>query len=155
MRVLSRDPGQSPGYVLLDENGSLLKASHRAEDWVLHPPEPFDVACTESQWYFKGSKADVNDLFKLAFDAGWSLRGIVAKRYMRIPPQVWRGGASIDKAQQQRRILTTLTVAERKLFARIPESRHGDVLDAIGIGRGALANLTTTTYDWPGKGYGA
>jgi hypothetical protein len=137
----------------LDERGTVLWVDiiHYTTPYIL---DGLDVFATEGQWYFRDSKANVNDLFKLAFDAGWSLRGIHAKRYMRIPPQVWRDGASPDKAQQQRRILTTLSVAEKKLFATIPKSRHGDVLDAIGIGRGALANLTTHDYDWPGKGYG-
>lgn len=153
MRVLSRDPGQKPGYVELDGAGAVVHASHVwVPDWC--ECTPFDIAVTEGQWWYPGTDTDPNDLFKLAFDAGWSLRGMVAHRYMRIPPKVWRDGSGVDKATMQRRILTTLSLAERRLFATIPESRHGDVLDAIGIGRGALAHLHTTTYDWPGKGYG-
>ena len=152
MRVISRDPGQKPGWVELGAAGTLIRASHKWESWCA-PADPWDLAVTEGQWWYPGTDTDPNNLFKLAFDAGWSLRGIPAKRYMRIPPKVWRGGSGVDKATMQRRILTTLSTPEKKLFAGIPASRHGDVLDAIGIGRGALANLTTATYDWPGKGY--
>jgi hypothetical protein len=153
-RLLSRDPGQAPGYVLLDGAGTVLRASPVwVADWCAGPGL-LDVAATEGQWLFPDSPADPNGLFKLAFDAGWSLRGIVARRYMRIPPKVWRGDTNANKIQVQNRIARGLSPAERALFRDIPAGRHGDVLDAIGIGRGALGVLHTDTYDWPGKGYG-
>ena len=145
---MARDPGSKPGYVWLDGTGAVLAVSHQHQPWVL--ATHWDIAATEGQWWFQGCDADPNRLFTLAFEAGWSLRGIPAKRYMKLPPRVWRGGGSAPKEQVQRRIAKELTVAERKLFASIPSSRHGDCLDAIGIGRGALrVQATTTEYDWP------
>lgn len=150
--VLAIDPGTKPGAAVL-QDGIVTHASHRLVDIQVWQREvlaiggwmtPWPLVATEGQWYYgargrprpgERRAVDVNDLLKLAFRAGWQLRDVPALRHLRVPPQVWRGGTSIDKAQMQRRILEKLTAAERKLFAGIPKSCHGDVLDAIGIGK--------------------
>jgi hypothetical protein len=152
VNVLSRDPGQKPGYVWLDGAGTVLRASHRREEWV--DSTMWDIACTERQWWFPKCDADPNDLFQLAFDAGWSLASIPALRYMRILPKDWRESTTANKAQVQKRIARDLTTDERRAFLSIPAGRHGDVLDSIGIGRAAIRLAHLTTYDWPSKGYG-
>lgn len=131
----------------------MLAASHKAEAWVTAPASPFDLAVSEGQWYFRDSETDPNRLFRLALDAGWSLRGIPAQRYMVLTPQAWRN-TNLRKEQVQANIARDLSPEERVFFKSIPKSRHGDVLDAIGIGRGALRHIMSDKYDWPGKGYG-
>lgn len=164
MIILAIDPGLKPGAVVLNDAGTVIRASHRLHDipgwrqYLLGGGVEWPVVATEGQWYFgkrkqerggRGSGApDVNDLLKLAFRAGYTLRDIPAVRRLRIPPQVWRGGTTVDKATMQRRILTTLSLAEKRLFATIPENRHGDCIDAIGIGRCAVTLGSDTTHDW-------
>jgi hypothetical protein len=154
--ILSVDPGLKPGIVLLDSAGKLLRASHKLEPWVILPSwddmQPWEhewpAVCTEGQWMYHGSKVDPNDLFTLAFRAGFTLASIPATRRLRIPVKVWRG-TNATKEQVQARILRTLSPEERECFRAIPKSRHGDVLDAIGIGRAALRLAPTTqAYDW-------
>lgn len=151
LHTLARDPGLKPGYVGLSATGALLAASHKEEDWVICPNDTgWELAATEGQWWWPGSDVDPNDLFTLAFDAGWELRGIPAARHLRVPVKLWRGGTNVRKDQLQRKLAKSLTPEERKLFAKVPESRHGDVLDAILIGRCAQRVAPTTTeYDWP------
>jgi hypothetical protein len=147
--ILCVDPGAKPGVVLLASDGKLLRASHKIEAWALQP-EAFSwpLACTEGQWMYHGSKVNPNDLFTLAFRAGFTLASIPATRRLRIPVKVWRG-TNATKEQVQARILRTLSPEERECFRGIPKSRHGDVLDAIGIGRAALRIAPTTqAYDW-------
>jgi hypothetical protein len=147
--ILSIDPGAKPGYVLLAADGTLLRASHKAEAWALAPPVPFDLAVTEGQRIFHDSEADPNKLFVLAMRAGWQLCRIPAKRYMRLEPQAWRGRSTAAKEQLQNRILRTRSKDEREHFRAIPKTKHGDVLDSIAIGRAALKFATTTNeYDW-------
>jgi hypothetical protein len=152
--ILSIDPGKKPGCVVLSTEGKLLRASHKIEAWALCPlneedgSEKWPLACTEGQWMYHGSKVDPNDLFTLAFRAGFTLASIPATRRLRIPVKVWRG-TNATKEQVQARILRTLSPEERECFRGIPKTRHGDVLDAIGIGRAALRLAPTTTqYDW-------
>jgi hypothetical protein len=154
------DPGVRPGVVVLDVHGTLLAATHTTQDpdwwggWGPSPPARlWPLAVTEDQWLHpaaRGKKAaSPASLFKLARRSGWQLSRVTAKRYMVIPPSAWRGGSGVDKVQMQNRIASTLTPAERKLFSDIPKARHGDVLDAIGIGRHALfVAESTTKYDW-------
>jgi hypothetical protein len=145
--LIAIDPGLKPGVVELDANGIVVRASHRIEPWALVSDWP--VAVTEGQWMFRGSDVDPNDLFKLAFRAGFTLASVPAVRRMCLPPKVWRGATAANKQQVQNRILRTLSPTESALFKDIPKSRHGDVLDAIGIGRAALRLAPTTTeYDW-------
>jgi hypothetical protein len=107
------------------------------------------VAATEGQWIFPNSKADANDLLTLAFRAGWTLACIPAARSLRVPVRVWRQPyGNLSKEQVQKKIAINLTAAERRVFIGVPPKRHGDILDAIGIGRGALRVLHTTKYDW-------
>lgn len=156
MLILARDPGQKPGVVVLDAPAA--PGGRPTLVWAgLVPPNPgvfislddvYDVAVTEGQWWYPSQDTSPNRLFRLAFEAGWGLRGIPAARYMCLLPQVWRR-TSQDKPTVQRIIAKSLTIEERKLFKGIPKTRHGDVLDAIGIGRGAYASLNTTQYDWP------
>jgi hypothetical protein len=155
VKVGAGDPGLKPGYVELGARGEVLRASHRLEAWVLETP--WDVFATEGQWYFgergaERGRVNVNDLLVLAFRAGFTLACIPAERSLRIPPKEWRsdiGGPQLTKAQVQKKIATSLTDAERQLFSTIPRTRHGDVLDAIGIARCArrVAPLTTK-FDW-------
>lgn len=155
MIILGIDPGTKPGAVVLDgATGALLRASHslaHLDQWrrdIIGGDTPWPVVATEGQWYYGGPDApDVNDLLKLAFRAGWQLRGVPAERHLRISPQVWRGNSSANKVQMQKRIARELTVADRKLFANIPVGRHGDVLDAIGIAR-AAARLAPSTREY-------
>jgi hypothetical protein len=165
--AISLDPGSKPGVVewereeYMDPSGAvgpweLIRVTHDIEaDWIY--ARVWDIAATEGQWYFGAKRdangqrkdVDVNSLLKLAFRAGWQFRGIRAKRYLQVQPQVWRGGSSVNKLQMQKRILRDLTPAERELFRGIPEARHGDVLDAIGIGKRALKLAATTReYDY-------
>jgi hypothetical protein len=165
VRIVAVDPGLKPGCVELDwHTGAVLQASHRLDPWVFETP--WGVACTEGQWYFGGRRArgarpgggragsagpDVNDLLTLAFRAGFTLACIPAARSLRIPPSVWREPyGNLSKEQVQKKIADNLTAPERRIIVEcVPKSRHGDVLDAIGIGRGALRVLhTTTKYDW-------
>ncbi len=162
------DPGLKPGVVELDwQTGAVLRASHRLDCGWLYTTE-WDVSATEGQWYYGGGKRrcpkcrgrctcgarsgpDVNDLLTLAFRAGFTLACIPAARSLRIPPQVWReglGGPGLTKEQVQKKIAENLTAHERRVFIDIPAARHGDVLDAIGIGRGALRVMHTKKYDW-------
>jgi hypothetical protein len=151
VRLLARDPGQKPGYVVLNGDGKVLLASHTM--WPITPGYQYDLAVTEGQWWTKDSKSDPNRLFRLALDAGWSLRGIPAQRYMVLVPNAWRN-TNLSKEQVQANIARDLAPEERQWFKDIPKGRHGDVLDAIGIGRGALRHIMSDKYDWPGKGYG-
>jgi hypothetical protein len=146
-RLVAIDPGLRPGAVELEwGTGRVLRASHRLERWVFETP--WTIAATESQWYFRGAKADVNDLLSLAFRAGFTLACIPAERSLRIPVKAWRE-SNATKQQVQGRIAKTLTPAERALFRDIPKGRHGDVLDAIGIGRAAIRLAPSTTeYDF-------
>lgn len=168
-RVVAVDPGLKPGIVELDgATGRVLRVAttlRAAAPWLYSTP--WDVAATEGQWYFGGRRAggprgagggrgaapDVNDLLQLAFRAGFGLACIPAARSLRIPPQAWRAalgyGSGLTKEQVQKKIAKDLTAPERVLFQEIPAARHGDALDAIGIGRAAiLLAPTTTTHDW-------
>jgi hypothetical protein len=167
MRVVALDPGLRPGVVELDgATGVVLRVAsslRAAAPWLFAAPG-WDIAATEGQWYFGGKRAggprgarggapDVNDLLQLAFRAGFGLACIPAARSLRIPPQDWRAalgyGAGLTKEQVQKKIAKDLTAPERVLFQGIPPARHGDVLDAIGIGRAAIILApTTTTHDW-------
>lgn len=163
--LIAIDPGAKPGAVELEwGTGRVLRATASllvALTWRPH----WDIAVTERQWYFgvppgngrrTGAAAgrrgvDVNDILTLAFRAGWQLRSIPADRYMALKPQVWRGATNAAKEQVQARIARELTADEKKLFADITGSRHGDVLDSIGIGRAAMILAPTTSeYDWKG-----
>jgi hypothetical protein len=161
VRIVAVDPGLRPGLVELSATGELLRASHRLETWLYDTP--WDVAATEGQWYFGGKRArpgggragnsgpDVNDLLTLAFRAGFTLACIPAARSLRIPPSVWREPyGNLNKEQVQKKIADNLTAPERRIIVEsVPASRHGDILDAIGIGRGALRVMNKTTkYDW-------
>lgn len=157
--ILALDPGAHPGVVELSPEGRVLVASHRIADVV--GAEMWDLAVCEGQWYHgpqrarpgeRGRSVDVNNLLTLAFRAGWQFRGISATRYLRLPPKAWRtalGLGNISKEQAQKKCARELTSDERALFSGIPKGRHGDVLDAIMIGRAALILAPTTTdYDW-------
>lgn len=168
--ILAIDPGLKPGAAVLDAAGAVIRVSHRLQDieqWareLLPAGAPWPVCATEGQWYYgnsrtprartgvrvrRGTGPDVNDLLKLAFRAGFALASIPAVRRLRIPPQEWRGGNSATKVQVQNRITATLTAPERVLFNSIPAARHGDVLDAIGIGRFVCSTaIHSTTWDW-------
>lgn len=156
--VLAIDPGLRPGCIVLNEIGVVTRASHKFFEDISDPfgANAWPLVATEGQWWVprkagaKGGQANPNDLLTLAFRAGFTLASIPALRRMRIPPKVWRGSTSASKQVVQNRILRTLSTAERALFADIPKSRHGDVLDAIGIGRAAqrLATEGTTEYDY-------
>lgn len=135
--ILSLDPGQKPGIVILSPTGALIAATHRldvAVGWHHH----YDLAVSEEQWLVPDSAASPRTLFSLARRAGFQLAQFRAERYMFLPPKVWRGATCADKTVVQNRIAGTLTAPERALFRGIPKSRHGDVLDAIGIGRCAI-----------------
>ena len=152
MRVLSIDPGLKPGLVELDETGRVWRATHLPHpDWLRSCV--WDIAATEGQWYYEtrhGEKRkDINNILTLAFRAGFMLGQVNALRYCRVSPQEWRalyGGGALRKEQVQRKIAAELTAPERVLFQSIPRSRHGDVLDAIGIGRAAILN--PDRYTW-------
>jgi hypothetical protein len=150
MRVISVDPGLKPGLVELNESGRVLRVSHKLEDWGFN--EPYDLACVEGQWHHAGGKAPVAALLTLAFRAGFTLACMSADRHLRIPPKLWRadwGGPCLTKEQVQKKIALSLTSAERALFSMIPKARHGDALDAIGIGRCAIkVAARTTKWDW-------
>lgn len=158
MRLVAVDPGLKPGCVEIDwETGAVLRASHRLEDWVF--TTEWAIAAIEGQWYFGGKRGgarvgtgpDVNDLLTLAFRAGFTLACIPAARSLRIPPKVWREPwGNLTKEQVQKKIANNLTAAERRIIVdHVPAARHGDVLDAIGIGRGAIrVAMTTKKYDW-------
>jgi hypothetical protein len=149
--VLAIDPGLKPGCVMLDESGIVVRASHKLFEDVADPfgASSWPLVATEGQW-IHGRDVDANSIITLAFRAGFTLASIPAERRMRIPPNVWRGGTSANKAVVQNRILRSLSAPERALFAAIPKGRHGDVLDAIGIGRAAqrLAEEGITDYDY-------
>lgn len=159
MRVLSIDPGERPGFVELDETGRVLAANHVAIVGV------WDLVIFEGQWWTQYSNKDPNRLFTLANRAGWQAALACAAsaqlggagklpRVLRLTPQVWRGSTSLAKAQLQRQIAKSLSVDERRVFAGVPKSRHGDVLDAIGLGRKgveiALAHPNNDSeFEWP------
>jgi hypothetical protein len=153
--MLSVDPGLRPGVVLWERTGEGLwcirKVSWRLDPWVLSTK--CDVAVCELQWIFPkkpGQKtgARPQDILQLAFRAGFTLASIPAHRRMALLPQTWRGSTALSKEQVQAGIARSLTPAEKELFRDVPESRHGDILDAIGIGRGAQKVLHTDEYDW-------
>lgn len=152
MRVLSIDPGLKPGVVELDGDGRVVRASHLPNpEWLRGVL--WDLAVTEGQWYFEPGRGqdrkDIHNILTLAFRAGFMLGGVDAAHYCRVPPKAWRalyGGSGLRKEQVQRKIAAELTAPERVLFQSIPRSRHGDVLDAIGIGRAAILN--PDRYTW-------
>jgi hypothetical protein len=158
--ILAIDPGLKPGVAQFEiEDGGparLVRVSHKLSEAWIHSAPPWDILATEGQWYYGGrgrGSPDVNDLLKLAFRAGFTLASIPARRRLRIPPQEWRSvyGASLSKEQVQARIARELTTQERALFAAVPAGRHGDVLDAIGIGRRAITACWVagvTEFDW-------
>jgi hypothetical protein len=155
MITLGIDPGLKPGVVVLDSTGRLTHAHHTLEHidaWALAygVSGAWPLVVTEGQRIYPNSDVDANDIITLAFRAGFTLASIPALRRMRIPPQVWRGNTSANKAVIQNRILRTLTPEERALFKSIPKSRHGDVLDSIGITRKGqrLASEGNSTYDY-------
>jgi hypothetical protein len=169
------DPGKRPGAVALDgATGRVLRiaatvAPSRAP-WIYAglTGQGWDIAATELQWFFgdqaqprrvgpggrvRRRKVNVNDLLKLAFRAGFGLACIPAERSLAILPQDWRAalgyGAALTKEQVQKKIADNLTAPERVLFQEVPAGKHGDVLDAIGIGRAAIVlAATTNTHDW-------
>lgn len=151
MRVGAIDPGLRPGVVELDGAGRVLRASHKLEDWIFCTP--WDIAATEGQWHHVGGKAPVAALLTLAFRAGFTLACMSADRHLRIPPKLWRAdwrGLGLTKEQVQKKIAKSLTPEERRIIVTgVPKARHGDVLDAIGIGRCAIKVATRTTkWDW-------
>lgn len=163
-RVGARDPGTKPACVRIDMVTGLIThvSKDASPDWVRNTP--WDVFATEGQWYYgkkRGPRGaggaavrrdpDVNDLLKLAFRAGFDLACTPAARSLRVPPQVWREPfGNLSKEQVQKKIADDLTAGERALIVvNVPASRHGDVLDAIGIARWVrLRAFTTTEYDW-------
>lgn len=173
-RVVAVDPGKRPGAIELDgDTGRVIRVAATVAPskapWIY--TTEWDLAATELQWFFgnenqprradatgrvKRRKVDVNDLLQLAFRAGFGLACIPAARSLALKPQVWREalgyGPMLTKEQVQKKIASNLTAPERVLFQEIPASRHGDVLDAIGIGRAAIILAATTTetrtYDW-------
>lgn len=151
--TLGIDPGLKPGVVVLSAEGLLVHAAAKLDGigwWAMQAglSGSWPLVATEGQW-IRGD-VDAHDILTLAFRAGFTLASVPAARRMRIPPQVWRGATSANKAVVQNRILRTLSPTERALFATIPKSRHGDVLDAIGIARAAqrLASEGSTKYDY-------
>jgi len=165
-RIGAIDPGLRPGAVELDwDTGLVVRASHTlvgtAAAWIWETP--WDIFATEGQWYFgkgrrqpgrhgrPGDVVDVNHLLTLAFRAGFTLACVPAARSLRIPPKIWRAPyGNLSKEQVQKKIANDLTAAERAVIVNgVPPSRHGDVLDAIGIARAARRLAPTTTeYDW-------
>ena len=163
--MLSIDPGLKPGVVEWEREDNITtgawgpwqikRIDHRLRPWVLAAPG-WDVVVTELQWLFpkkpgtpKGRGEDnPASILQLAFRAGFTLASIPAMRRMALLPQTWRGSTALSKEQVQAGIARSLSPAEKELFRDVPESRHGDILDAIGIGRGAQKVLHTDEYDW-------
>lgn len=145
--TLAIDPGLKPGCVVLDTDGLVVRASHKLDEDLIS--DEWEIVATEGQW-LHGRDVDAHAIITLAFRAGFTLASIPAERRMRIPPKVWRGSTNASKQVVQNRILRTLSPAERALFSAIPKGRHGDVLDAIGIGRAAqrLAEEGNDSYDY-------
>jgi hypothetical protein len=169
MHILAIDPGLKPGAVELDgATGEVVRASHRlvgaGTEWIWAGPggQGWDIAATELQWIFPARgggrraarPADPRSILQLAFRAGFTLACVPAARSLAILPQDWRAalgyGAGLTKEQVQKKIAGNLTAGERAVIANnVPASRHGDVLDAIGIARAALVlQATTTKFDW-------
>lgn len=167
-RVVAIDPGTRPGAAeLCGATGAVLRVaatvSPAKAPWIY---EGADLAAVELQWFFGNKKrrvgpggrvatrnVDVNDLLRLAFRAGFVLACIPAARSLAILPQDWRAalgyGSGLSKEQVQKKIADNLTAPERRLIVEIPAGRHGDILDAIGIGRAAIILAgTTTKHDW-------
>lgn len=150
--ILAIDPGMKPGvaqFEVEDGRAKLVRVSHKI-DQLCYAAPPWDLLVTELQWHYANSKSRVQDILKLAFRAGYTLGNIPAVRRMALPPRVWRG-TNATKEQVQARIAAQLTPSERELFRNIPKARHGDVLDAIGIGRAALMLARTpegSAYDF-------
>jgi hypothetical protein len=168
-RVVAVDPGTKPGAVELDgATGAVLRVAAtthpKRAPWIYAGT---DLAAVELQWFFGNKKrqmgpggrvrtrnVDVNDLLRLAFRAGFVLACIPATRSLAILPQDWRStlgyGSGLSKEQVQKKIADNLTAHERQVIVEsVPASRHGDVLDAIGIGRAAIVLAKTTTkHDW-------
>ncbi len=159
-RMLSVDPGLKPGCAAWERRGNtgdwspwkLTTISHKlTAPWLTS--FKWDIVVTELQWLFPkkpGQKtgARPQDILQLAFRAGFTLASIPAHRRMALLPQTWRGSTAQSKERVQAGIARSLTPAEKELFRDVPESRHGDILDAIGIGRGAQKVLHTDEYDW-------
>lgn len=162
MIILGIDPGENPGAVVLSDEGTVLRASHRlefipawarefglSESWPLAAVEGQRVLPRKAANSGRWSSVDANDIVTLAFRAGFTLRAVPALRRLRIPSEVWRGGSSVNKTAMQNQILISLTPAERRLIRDIPEKKRGDVIDAIGIARAAQRLAPKTReYDW-------
>lgn len=152
MNILAIDPGAKPGYVQLDTAGRAVWVSTSECEHVR--VTSWDVVVVELQWYNPHGKINPNDLLTLAFRAGWQARGARGARTLALKPQTWRGNSSLDKAQVQRQIVKGLTDDEKRLFAGIPKTRHGDVLDAIGLGRKGVEIALKhpkgdSEFEWP------
>lgn len=166
-RVVALDPGLRPGIVELDgATGRVVRVAatiRTAAPWLWSTE--WDLAATERQWFFEkrarpqrapGARGtvDPNNILSLAFRAGFALACIPAERSLSLKPQDWRAalgfGAGLTKEQVQKKIAKDLTAPERQVIVdNVAPGRHGDVLDAIGIGRAAiLLAPTTTTHDW-------
>lgn len=159
MRLVAVDPGLKPGAVeLCGTTGQILRVCTTlrgpAADWIWNTE--WDIAATELQWIYPQRRgagarraARPEDILKLAFRAGFTLACIPAARSLALLPQEWRAacgyGAGLTKEQVQKKIAKDLTARERQLFSDLSPSRHGDVLDAIGIARAALLLAPTTT----------
>lgn len=162
--VVAIDPGLRPGAVWL-QDGAVIRIAARltgpGTEWIWSTP--WDIAATELQWIFPkrpepkrpGPRraARPQDILRLAFRAGFTLACVPAARSLAILPQDWRRaigfGDGLTKEQVQKKIAADLTAAQRQLFSEVAPGRHGDVLDAIGIGRAAVILAPTTTkHDW-------
>lgn len=143
MIVLGIDPGnKSPGFALTDSEVQYKRGrkGFRAPEvfWVGVAVSELicdpNVAVVESQWF--NPKIKQTSIYKLAFNAGWYLRGANTNEKYTTSVDTWKHAiikGQLSKAVFCNRLYAMLTTNEQALVDRHPRAVRSDLLDAIGI----------------------
>ena len=146
--VLSVDPGKDQGWALHDSSGRLLVCGLGEYSGVA--VETIVVECP--QIYSSGtSRADPNDLIRLAVRVGIAIERSRASKAYLVSPRTWAG--QVPKAVRHARLKADLAL-EGDLGVVIEGTRTiaagkvHNVLDAVGIGRWFLLSKNREAYRW-------
>ena len=143
-RILSIDPGEHPGYALLNTDTLIHRKYFRRALpqvvglWLARPSVAADVCTVELQW-LTGPKRK-RAVLTLAFTAGWQLCAACAATGglpERIHVDDWREALDVGKATKRvvcNRVEQSLTPIEAALIPPCRPARLRDLYDAIAIG---------------------
>lgn len=129
--IVAIDPGIKTGHAIFD-NGQLVHAGTGL------PALFCDHVVIEKPVIYPKGTPNPNAIVKLALRVGeYSERARAGGCTVElVEPRTWKGG--LDKDRHHVRILHALTKEEKGLvkdiLARLPKGKHGDVLDAVGLG---------------------